>query len=766
MKQHEKIAVGIVLWGIIFGSIFLFNSAFAQTEEKTNVPRKIFAVSLAQTINLPESKQTKCFKDLKKSDKNTSAICALKKVKIFTGAKTSKFYPNKNTNWGFAIKTLCKAKQWTKSIKFKTCVSYARKNGFLDSPLPKKLSSKTLITADELNLLLERIYGKTSVTEIPEIEVAANPPPAEKKLTELPKENLPGLSFSPVAESSIDTNFFKNVILSAPLPNTFYLNEVYFVEGNLINTNADEVLAFLCRKGQSCDDSINFIKETKENHFKIPLHFKETGNFSLGIIPGRSGESIVAAISVLPGPPTEPYGGFAPTSISTSYNNGETTFNWNGDGTLTRLVIFQENLRRDYIFRQIVKSFSPETSDFADFKKGQASFFVKQNLTQSKTETVNLTIKDFRKIEAEKIQINALPEVVQNLGHFIFEGKSLSIISKKAALTLPNGQVKEIIFAENDLQPNTDFKIETDLDSYGTYIFEINDPEGGAIINAPVYVGQDIPLLPDFFALNPAKLDKTPLADLNQARQKLLELINSDRAKHSLNSVSLSNELNQIAQSHSDNMVKLNFFGHTDPFGKNPDDRRKAAKFPAPIKENLAKSATLELAQAGLMRSPIHRIVIIDPLLTQVGLGITKNAEGYIFATQNFSGHVLTKADLPALEQELFNKLNDKRLSNGLPILTSNSILTSVAAVWAQRMADENFFDDIAPSGDTLVKMVRDQGIKSALQMHIVNTNEKNKLAEELLKQAGATDSNNKSAGVGLGLNEIGELFMVVIYMQ
>ncbi|MBI4994915.1 hypothetical protein HZC21_04720 [Candidatus Peregrinibacteria bacterium] len=757
----------IIIWGLTFGSILFFGSAFAQTENQTNIPKKIFAKTLAQTLNLKPSEQTKCFKDLNKKGEETPFICSLKKAKIFTGKKTSKFYPDKNANWGFAVKTLCKAQKWTKPLTFKACAAYARKNGFLDSPLPKKLSSKSLISTDELNLLLKRIYGKS------EAEILANPPPIAKKSTaaeiwptEMPKENLPPLSFEPVAESSISTTFFNNIVLSAPLLNTFYLNEVYFVEGDLINTSADEVLVFLCRKSQECDNSVNFINKTNGNHFKIPLYFKETGNFSLGIIPGRSGQSIISPISVLPGPPPESIGGSAPLELSAIYSSGETTFKWNSGGSLARLIIFQENQRRDYIFRQTVKSFSPSSTDFAEFKKGPAGWLIKQNSVQSEIQKINLTVKDFIKIETDKIQIKNFPEIFQNPEHFTFEGKTLSLISNKAAFTLPNGQVKEIIFAENNLPSNTDFKIEMDLDAYGTYIFEINDPGGGAVVNAPIYVGQDIPLLPDFFALNPAKLDQTALNDLNQARQKLLELINLDRAKYSLSPISLSNELNQIAQGHSDNMIKLNFFGHIDPFGKGPEDRRKAAKFPAAVKENLAKSATLELAQAGLMRSPIHRIAILDPSVAQVGFGIAKNTEGYLFVTQNFAEPILTKTDLLSLETELFNKLNDERIINSLPLLTANSALNVVAEKWAQRMADEDFFDDTAPNGDSIAAEVRNQNIKSTLQMHIVNTNEKNQLTEEVLKQPGVADANNKSVGIGLGLNYIGELFMTVIYAQ
>lgn len=761
------------MWAVVFGSILFFGSAplsGAKTEDQTNISKKIFAQELASALNLKSLKPIKCFSDLNKKDTATPWICALKKAKIIIGSTTSKFKPEENTNWEFAIKTFCKAQKWTKKIDFKTCTSFARKNGLLSSPLPEKLSSKTLISAEEIDVLLQRIYGKSKIIIK---ESPPEPKPETKKSEEenvpvggIPKENLQTLNFEPVKESSIDKDFFEKIALTNTIPNTFYLNEAYFVEGDLVNANEKEVLIFMCRKNQGCDNSLNFIKETNGNHFKIPVYFKETGNFQIGVIPGRSGQSIVASISVLPGPPLEPEDGTPSTTLNVSYNSGETTFGWNGDGAISRLIIFQNNLRRDYIFRQKINSFAPPPEDFAEFKKGSAGWTVKQNSLQSETQAINLTTKDFRKIETNKIQINTLQEVFQTPGHFAFYGKALAPISKKAAVTLPTGQVKEIIFAEQDLASGTGFKIETDFETAGTYIFEVNDPEGGAVVNVPIYIGSSIPLLPDFFALNKGKLDKAPISNLNEARQKLLSLINIDRANHSLPPVSLSSELNAIAQGHSENMVKLNFFGHVDPSGKAPEDRRKAAKFPISIKENLAKSATLELAQAGLMRSPIHRILIIDPTITQVGLGIAKNAEGYLFVTQNFAGKILTKSDLPALENELFSKLNDKRLADQLPFLFMNSTLNSVAGNWAQRMADEGFFNDTAPNGDTIVKLVRDQGVKSGLQMHILETNSKEQLETELFKQPGITNIDNKSVGVGLGLNEIGEFFMAVIYAQ
>ena len=116
-KDRAKIAVGIIVWGAVFGSILFFSVvplSGAKTENQSNIPKKIFAQELASALNLKLLKPIGCFSDLKKTDKTTPAICALKKAKITVGLKTSKFKPEENTNWEFAIKTLCKAQKWTK----------------------------------------------------------------------------------------------------------------------------------------------------------------------------------------------------------------------------------------------------------------------------------------------------------------------------------------------------------------------------------------------------------------------------------------------------------------------------------------------------------------------------------------------------------------------------------------------------------------------------------------------------------------------------
>ena len=39
----------------------------------------------------------------------------------------------------------------------------------------------------------------------------------------------------------------------------------------------------------------------------------------------------------------------------------------------------------------------------------------------------------------------------------------------------------------------------------------------------------------------------------------------------------MENNLNNLAQNHSQNMINQNFFGHFDPQGRSPNDRAEAA---------------------------------------------------------------------------------------------------------------------------------------------------------------------------------------------
>lgn len=728
----------------------LFGSAFK--EEKT-VPRGTFAKALAGFLQIAPSKSEKCFKNLKKGAPENRAVCALKKAKIITG-KT--FKPKNKTTFEFAVQTLCRAGKWTKKKTWKACSDYAKEHGLFAAPFPEKPSKRKKITYGQLALLMSRL------------EQASESPPPAPSSREIPDIPETPLSFTPVPEAQISTNFFANILLKNPLPNRFYQHEIYFLEGQLVNQAAEEIFIFLCREGEGCENSIDFLGDTTDSgsKFKIPVHFQETGNFQIGVIVGRAGQSRVESVSVLPAPDIAE-GGTAAAELSVEYKEGKTVFSWNGSGDFfARLTVFQNEKRRDYLFRQGTKSFSPESADFEGFQKGGAFWFVTHDTAQSDLQSMKLTAQDFRKIEDEEIQAKSLQEVYSGTPvAFRFVARSLAPISKKAAFTFPDGHVEEINFAENDLSAGKEFKIEHTLKFPGTYIFEVNNPQGSAVVNVPIFVGTEIPLIPDYFALHPQELDTSPLKNLDKAREELLSLVNKDRRDNGLLPATLIPQLNSIAQAHSQNMVDKNFFGHVDPSGFSPEDRRKKVKYPASIRENLAKAGDLEGVERGLMRSPVHRAAILDPKMTRVGLGIAKNDEGYLITTQNFSADPLSANDMPGLEDSLFEKASEKRAANSFPSVAHETALREAARAWSSRMQAGSFFGltDLL-SGDSALSLARDRGIKSSLQIHIVKVSEKDQLAEELVKQAGLLDAENRNVGIGLAVSELGELYMTAFY--
>ena len=211
-------------------------------------------------------------------------------------------------------------------------------------------------------------------------------------------------------------------------------------------------------------------------------------------------------------------------------------------------------------------------------------------------------------------------------------------------------------------------------------------------------------------------------------------------------------------------MVSRNFFAHVNPDGLAPDDRRKNAQYPAPIRENLGKASTLELVEYGLMRSAIHREAIIDPTMKRVGIGITKSSEGYFYVTQNFSGDPLSANNVASLEDELFTSVQAARQARGLAPLTHDNSLRTAAEGWSTRMSHENFFSVTANNGDSLLDYVRSRGINSALQAYIVQAGQKEQLADEIGKEPALQSASNQKIGIGLGVDGVGTLFMTVLY--
>lgn len=126
-----------------------------------------------------------------------------------------------------------------------------------------------------------------------------------------------------------------------------------------------------------------------------------------------------------------------------------------------------------------------------------------------------------------------------------------------------------------------------------------------------------------------------------ESEAELLRLLNRDRAQSGLKPLSLDARLTKIARAHSEEMVRKRSVFHHSPTTGTPEDRVRRAKIKnSIIAENLAQAPTEEEAERSLMDSPGHRRNILDPSLTQVGIGVatlvTPQGSRQLYITQLF----------------------------------------------------------------------------------------------------------------------------------
>jgi len=134
----------------------------------------------------------------------------------------------------------------------------------------------------------------------------------------------------------------------------------------------------------------------------------------------------------------------------------------------------------------------------------------------------------------------------------------------------------------------------------------------------------------------PAEKPATSTA-LNAYENKVFELTNVERTKNGLKPFTLNVELSKVARIKSQDMTDKNYFDHNSPTYGSPFDMMK--KFGISYNyaaENIAKGQkTPEEVVTAWMNSAGHRANILNPNLTQIGVGYDSRANTW---TQQFIG--------------------------------------------------------------------------------------------------------------------------------
>lgn len=110
------------------------------------------------------------------------------------------------------------------------------------------------------------------------------------------------------------------------------------------------------------------------------------------------------------------------------------------------------------------------------------------------------------------------------------------------------------------------------------------------------------------------------------SNEKILSLVNQDRAKAGLKPLQLNPVLNLAAQAKAYDMLKYNYFDHADPDGRLPWAWFKSMGYDYTYAgENLALGfSNFNEMEDSLMASANHRANILSPLYSDLGVGIVE----------------------------------------------------------------------------------------------------------------------------------------------
>lgn len=123
-----------------------------------------------------------------------------------------------------------------------------------------------------------------------------------------------------------------------------------------------------------------------------------------------------------------------------------------------------------------------------------------------------------------------------------------------------------------------------------------------------------------------------------QFAYQVLELTNQQRINAGLRPLTWSGELAAVAAAHSRDMALRGFFDHTNPDGLTPFDRMKQAglRYSHAAENIAAGQRTPEEVVNGWMNSAGHRANILNPQLTQLGVGYYAGGRYGAYWTQCF----------------------------------------------------------------------------------------------------------------------------------
>lgn len=141
---------------------------------------------------------------------------------------------------------------------------------------------------------------------------------------------------------------------------------------------------------------------------------------------------------------------------------------------------------------------------------------------------------------------------------------------------------------------------------------------------ALIYVGQ--------------KINIPNAAPLKSIEDEILRLINLERARNGLQTLTSNWQAARVARIKSQDMINNNYFSHISPVYGSPFKMMEdfGIRFSAAAENIAYGQRTAQEAVNSWMNSPGHRANILSRSYTQTGIGVAKKANGTLYFTQVF----------------------------------------------------------------------------------------------------------------------------------
>lgn len=146
------------------------------------------------------------------------------------------------------------------------------------------------------------------------------------------------------------------------------------------------------------------------------------------------------------------------------------------------------------------------------------------------------------------------------------------------------------------------------------------------------------PQISDASMIYPGQTLKIPNLDVKTTENKVIDLVNVERAKVGLQPLKANWQVSRVARYKSQDMINKGYFSHTSPTYGSPFTMMESfgIKFSA-AGENIAMGQTTpDAVMTAWMNSPGHRSNILNPTYTELGVGLAKDSAGRCYWTQMF----------------------------------------------------------------------------------------------------------------------------------